>query len=130
MMKVLAILFYLFVVFALPIRAQQRGFVFKNVTIHQGLSQNSVVDIEEDSAGFIWFATQDGLNRFDGRDFQIFPKYFDDITTNEHSQLGKIAAHKHDLWLVSRGWKLDVLDLLSNTFRTVTHLGEDEVLIP
>lgn len=129
-MRVLAILFYLFVVFALPIRAQQRDFVFKNVTIHQGLSQNSVVDIEEDSAGFMWFATQDGLNRFDGREFQIFPKYFDDITSSEHTQLGKLAASGNELWLVSRGGKLEVLDLLSNTFRTVTHLGEDEVLIP
>ena len=129
-MRVLAILFYLIVTLALPLGAQQRDFVFKNVTIHQGLSQNSVVAIEEDSSGFMWFATQDGLNRFDGREFQIFPKYFDDITTSSHTQLGKIAADKHALWLVTRGGKLEVLDLLSNTFKVVTHLGEDEVLIP
>ncbi|WP_158860076.1 sensor histidine kinase [Lunatibacter salilacus] len=130
MMRVLAILFYLFAMLTLPLVAQQRDFVFRNVTIHQGLSQNSVVDIEEDPAGFMWFATQDGLNRFDGREFQSFPKYFDDITTSKQLQLGKIAASGHDLWFVSKGGILEVLDLLSNTFRKVTHLGEEQVPIP
>ncbi|MEX2567948.1 MAG: hypothetical protein WD431_18520 [Cyclobacteriaceae bacterium] len=48
--------------------AQQRDYTFKNVTIRQGLSPNSVVAVEEDETGFIWFATKGGLNRFDGKD--------------------------------------------------------------
>ncbi|WKE65607.1 EAL domain-containing protein [Gallaecimonas kandeliae] len=40
--------------------------------VTQGLSQNSVSAIYRDAKGFLWFATQDGLNRYDGRQLQVF----------------------------------------------------------
>jgi len=42
---------------------------FRELTVTQGLSQNSVVSITQDSIGYMWFATQDGLNKYDGRNF-------------------------------------------------------------
>lgn len=36
-----------------------------------GLSQSSAVDLVEDDLGFLWIATQDGLNRFDGHRFEV-----------------------------------------------------------
>ena len=39
---------------------------FKSLTTKQGLSQSYVYDIAEDKQGFMWIATQEGLNRFDG----------------------------------------------------------------
>lgn len=39
---------------------------FKHVTVKQGLSTNATHDIAQDQQGFIWIATQDGLNRYDG----------------------------------------------------------------
>ncbi|WP_114750860.1 ligand-binding sensor domain-containing protein [Pleomorphovibrio marinus] len=124
------ILFGLYFIFTLPLRAQQRDYGFKNVTIHEGLSQNSVVDIEEDPLGFMWFATQDGLNRYDGREFLIFPKFFDDITTAEHTQLGKIASSAEELWMVSIGGNLEVMDLLTQTSRKVETLGKQQLPVP
>ena len=38
----------------------------------EGLPSNEVYDILASSEGFLWFATDDGLNRFDGYDFKIF----------------------------------------------------------
>jgi diguanylate cyclase (GGDEF)-like protein/PAS domain S-box-containing protein len=49
---------------------------FENFSLAQGLSQNTVSDIVEDKRGFIWFATFNGLNRFDGYEFK---KYFQNI---------------------------------------------------
>ena len=65
----------------------------------QGLSDNLVTDIEKDSTGFLWLATANGLNRFDGYTFQTFGpdtappgnlsgQYISSIAwTNEHKLL-------------------------------------------
>ena len=47
-------------------RVISRRYVMEN-----GLSSNRVYSIVQDSLGFIWFGTNDGLNRFDGLDFRI-----------------------------------------------------------
>lgn len=45
---------------------------FTHITDDQGLSNTSVEVIFQDSRGFIWFGTRDGLNRFDGYSIQIY----------------------------------------------------------
>src|SRR5687768_17221189 len=45
---------------------------FDHIGIEDGLSQSSVQVIFQDSQGFLWFGTQDGLNRYDGYTFKIF----------------------------------------------------------
>jgi ligand-binding sensor domain-containing protein len=46
--------------------------LFENYTSEQGLSQNSCYTISQDGDGFMWFGTQDGLNRYDGKQFKVF----------------------------------------------------------
>ena len=50
----------------------QSSYRFKNYTIADGLSQSSVSTIVQDKYGSLWFGTQDGLNRFDGQNFENF----------------------------------------------------------
>jgi diguanylate cyclase (GGDEF)-like protein/PAS domain S-box-containing protein len=45
---------------------------FENISIAEGLSQSYVYDITQDNNGFIWIATQDGLNRYDGKNFVYY----------------------------------------------------------
>ncbi|QIL39394.1 hypothetical protein G7074_08965 [Pedobacter sp. HDW13] len=45
---------------------------FSNLTVENGLSQNSVMAIAQDSTGFMWFGTRQGLNRYDGYRFKIY----------------------------------------------------------
>ncbi len=45
---------------------------FKHLTVENGLSNNKVNCVLEDKVGFIWFGTEDGLNRFDGYEVKIY----------------------------------------------------------
>lgn len=45
---------------------------FRRLTLEDGLSQSSVSCIEQDNRGFMWFSTQDGLNRYDGYEFKVY----------------------------------------------------------
>ena len=56
----------------IPALTAQQSIRFKHLTSENGLSQNSVTCIFQDSRGFMWFGTQDGLNRFDGYNFKVF----------------------------------------------------------
>lgn len=49
------------------IHAHTRSFVFRHLTMNEGLSNNHVKSIYQDTQGFVWLGTRNGLNRFDGR---------------------------------------------------------------
>ena len=55
-----------------PAMDAQTKLLFEHLTVKQGLSESSVTCILQDRRGFMWFGTQDGLNRYDGYDFRIF----------------------------------------------------------
>ena len=52
--------------------ARARDLTFAHLTTADGLSQNTVLDILQDRRGFMWFATGDGLNRYDGNAFVVY----------------------------------------------------------
>ena len=54
---------------------------FKHYTVRDGLSQSVVTCILQDEKGFMWFGTQDGLNRYDGYNFKVFRNNPKDSTT-------------------------------------------------
>ncbi|MCT4588735.1 MAG: response regulator [Carboxylicivirga sp.] len=56
----------------LCLQANDRAVLFKNITNKDGLSHSTVFAITQDSTGYMWFATQDGLNRYDGYEFKVF----------------------------------------------------------
>ena len=52
--------------------AQKHNIRFEQLSVEQGLSQSSVSCILQDSKGFMWFGTQDGLNKYDGYSWVLF----------------------------------------------------------
>lgn len=51
---------------------ENRAFNFSTLNLNNGLSQLSVLDICQDDKGYIWFATRNGLNKYDGTHFTIY----------------------------------------------------------
>lgn len=90
---------------------------FSHLSIEQGLSQNSVISIQQDSIGYMWFATQDGLNKYDGNSFKIYNKQFEDITRPTFSRLGKVYIDKQNrLWIITNSGKLEFYNPETDSF--------------
>jgi ligand-binding sensor domain-containing protein/two-component sensor histidine kinase len=111
-------------------KSQDSDINFRNITVAEGLSESIILDITQDSLGFVWFATPEALNRFDGNDFKIFPKSFDHNTNPNNSKTGKLHLYRNDLWLITKGGKLEVFHLEDETFSQLTHFGDNIELIP
>jgi len=60
--------------------AQYDNINFTNISSKDGLSQNTIYKIFQDSRGFFWFGTEDGLNKYDGYKFKLFSDSFTDET--------------------------------------------------
>ncbi|CAL1517623.1 triple tyrosine motif-containing protein [Chitinophaga sp. MM2321] len=52
--------------------AQDKPYIFDSYSVNEGLSQSTVFDITQDDQGFMWIATRDGVNRFDGYTFNEY----------------------------------------------------------
>ena len=59
----------------------QGNIAFSHLNVEDGLSQSSTTCIFQDKNGFMWFGTQDGLNRYDGYNFKVFKNNPDDATS-------------------------------------------------
>ncbi|MGL5380795.1 two-component regulator propeller domain-containing protein, partial [Clostridium sp.] len=67
---------------------------FKRITIEDGLSQSSVYSIIQDSKGYMWIGTSDGVNKYNGTKFEVY-KYSDN---KENSISGnRVSDIKEDL---------------------------------
>ncbi len=64
------LLIFVFINLQLIVNAQSIN--FNRLTTNNGLSNNYISNLIQDRLGFLWFATDDGLNRFDGYDFKVF----------------------------------------------------------
>lgn len=77
-------------------------FKFRHLTVEHGLSIDNVRGIIQDRQGFLWFATHDGLNRYDGREFKIYKHDPDDPNSLSHNVLESVIEDRHGiLWIGS-----------------------------
>jgi signal transduction histidine kinase/ligand-binding sensor domain-containing protein/DNA-binding response OmpR family regulator len=80
---------------------------FQHLSVEQGLPHASVLSINQDSIGYIWIGTRNGLSRYDGQEFQNY-----NLVTIDHepksiryiSQIKPVKAG--DLWIISSAYGL------------------------
>ena len=107
--------------YCLGLTAQQ--FSFRQLTVKEGLSQNSVVSIAQDSLGYLWLATQDGLNRYDGRSMKTYPFQFTDITRPTYSRLGRVFVNvEGDVFIIPSDHKLYKYNKVRDAFFVIDQI--------
>ena len=94
----------LFLFFILTINGFSLQYVFSNYSINNGLSQSVVNCLFQDSKGFIWIGTQNGLNRFNGETFDVFSYSPSDSNSISDNWIYAIAEDSSgDLWIGTKG---------------------------
>ena len=99
---------------------------FEQLSLSDGLSQSSVYDIMQDRNGFIWIATQEGLNRYDGKEFNVFKRAPFDSLSLSFSWVWSIAeAPDGSIWATTNGGGLNRLDPLTGKVTHYRHAPAD-----
>ena len=90
---------------------------FRSISLDDGLSQSSINAIEQDQKGFVWFGTQDGLNRFDGINFKIYKKNpFDNHSISGNHITAILEDRQGRLWVGTRENGLNLFDAKQDAF--------------
>ncbi len=90
---------------------------FFHITAEQGLSEAVVNCIIEDSKGFMWFGTQDGLNRYDGYGMKVFKNNPDNTNSLSNNNIYSLFEDKSGIiWIGSNGGGLDAFNPKTNSF--------------
>lgn len=75
-------------------------FQFRHYNIENGVSSNNIADILQDSKGYIWLGTDNGLSRFDGNQFTFYQKSYKLYSNFHASTINTICETKtNELWL-------------------------------
>ncbi|MFO7653726.1 MAG: two-component regulator propeller domain-containing protein [Candidatus Krumholzibacteriia bacterium] len=97
--------------------AAERQVKFDHLTLADGLSQSLINCIYQDSRGFVWLGTQDGLNRFDGYRIVIYKTDTEDPATLSDPNVLCIAEDPAgDLWVGTEGGGFSRFDRSTETF--------------
>lgn len=112
----LALTCKLLLLLSLPGYPQQLNFRFTHLTTDHGLSQSNITSILQDRKGFLWFGTFNGLNRYNGYEFEIFNYAHHDSASISHNYISSLIEDRHgDLW-VGTGDGLNRFDDATNRF--------------
>ncbi|MBN1262374.1 MAG: GAF domain-containing protein [Anaerolineae bacterium] len=95
---------------------------FDRISLEEGLSQSSVHCILQDSDGFMWFGTSDGLNRYDGYEFTVFKHDVENSYTLAHNHINALLEDSSGiLWIGAEGGGLDRFDRKTERFTHYRH---------
>jgi len=108
-------------------KAQFSSFAFERFTIEDGLSNNSINAVLQTSDGFLWVATKDGLNRFDGQNFVIFKHNPNsEYSLPENYVMSLFESRDGTFWVGTWGGGLCKYDPVHELFIKIeTHLEND-----
>ncbi len=99
-----------------------KALAFTALSINDGLSQGMVIRIFQDRYGFMWFATLDGLDQYDGYHFVVYRHDAQDETSITESYVQSLFEDSQGrLWIGTVSGGLDLFDRETETFTHIKH---------
>jgi len=94
------LLLYTLLILNSQLFAQNKDIIFERINTSDGLTNNSVRRVFQDSKGYLWVGTQDGLNKYDGYKFINYRHDPQDSTSLSNNQIWSIFEDKNgDIWI-------------------------------
>jgi ligand-binding sensor domain-containing protein len=95
---------------------------FSHLTTNDGLSQSNVTEILQDRRGFMWFATRDGLNRYDGSTFVVYKHDPNDPgSLSANFVLDLVEDDRGYLWIATNAGGVNKFDPTTERFTRYRH---------
>src|SRR5262245_15989383 len=103
-----------------------RPMYFEHLTMRDGLSQSTVMSILQDSQGFLWLATESGLDRYDGYSIREYRRERGNEFSLTNDFIWSIAEDsKENLWLATYGGGVARWDRSTDRFQPFRHDARD-----
>ncbi|MFD2935395.1 two-component regulator propeller domain-containing protein [Spirosoma flavum] len=107
-------------------QAQTGNVSFKHITTDEGLSQSNVTCILQDQQGFMWFGTQDGLNKYDGYAFTVYQNDpLQPTSLSDNFIVSLFEDRRGHLWVGTAGGGLCRFDKQTGRFSRFTRSETD-----
>ncbi len=108
--------------------AQNNSIKFEHLSIEQGLSQSTVNTILQDSQGFMWFGTIDGLNKFDGYSVSVYHHQPDNPYSIAGNSINILFEDSKGLiWIGTQNRGISIYNRTKDKFYNVSYLRSRNV---
>lgn len=102
--------------------AQNPNLPYQLFTVNEGLPQNYLLGLAQDSAGFIWIGTKDGLARYDGYNFKIYRRGKDSLHSPAGNNITNLYTdHRGFLWIQYDSRAIDCYNPATGIFEHVSN---------
>jgi len=119
--------FVLLLFITIPAALPAQEFIFEHITTGDGLSQSTVNSIIQDQRGFIWFGTNDGLDKFDGYTIERFSHEKDNPgSLNKNSILTLYQDKEGFIWIGTYGGGINKFEYALHEFTHFEHKPESD----
>ncbi len=117
----------LFFILASLIKAQDSNLKLDQISLNEGLSNSVVNVIFQDKKEYLWFGTQDGLNKFDGYNFTVYKYHPNDSLSIQDNWIETIAEDNYGrLWIGTQRGGVSVFDPEKEMFVNFSHSSQNK----
>ena len=124
--SVVRIVFCFFILYSIScttLKAQSTDLNFERILSDKGLSQNTIHYILQDKQGYMWFATEDGLDKYDGYSFTVYKNNPNNLNSIPDNFIWTLYEDKdRNLWIGTNSGGLSKLNTLTGKFTNYKYM--------